>query len=127
MKLLTDEWVKIYLESLNQDEDFKRMTRSWENKFLFVFQGGDQTQGLLLDIWRGTCKSADVVSNKQQISLCLAGPMASWDLILKKESNFFKLVIEQQMELRGDIDTLMKNLPAIKLMTRKMAEVTPVS
>ena len=121
MKFLSEEWVDAYKNSLNEDPYFKRVARNWKHDFICVFE--DKDKGLLLKIRDGICNDVQIVPTNKEASLYLLGAMASWMKIFQKDSNFFQLVIDKEMEAKGDINIFMNNLPAIKLMTNKMAEI----
>ncbi len=128
MKFLSNEWVSQYIESLNQDENFKRITRKWEDNILFFFQEKDsmESKGILLTIHHGVCKEGKIVSDVEEVPMTIIGSMANWKILFQGKISFFNLIIEQKLRMKGDVDKIMRNLPAINAMVNKIIEITEV-
>ncbi len=61
---LTQTWMDILFEKLNQDARYAQIASKWEGDLAFVIEpAGDLTQPLYfyLDLWHGTCRAAKIV------------------------------------------------------------------
>ncbi|MHA1648648.1 MAG: hypothetical protein ACTSYB_00520 [Candidatus Helarchaeota archaeon] len=85
-----------------------------------------KSKGLLLTIHHGVCKEGKIVSNVGEGAMIIIGSMVNWKILFQGKISFFNLIIEQKLRMKGDVDKIMRNLPAINAMVNKIIEITEI-
>ena len=72
--------------------------------------------GMWLDLERGVCREARVVSRAEadRAPFCITGEYSRWKSVIRKELDPIKAMMQKKLELRGQMTTIVKYVNASK-------------
>ncbi len=117
----SEEWLKVYIEKLNTNPDYKDAAKTWEGDFLFVVHPDEASKGILIDrviwyfdLWHGECRSARVVEPNENIKAAYVyeGPYKNWKKLIQKEIGPIKGLMQRKFKLKGNMMKVMKAIKA---------------
>ncbi|MFX0205043.1 MAG: SCP2 sterol-binding domain-containing protein [Candidatus Hodarchaeota archaeon] len=116
----SEAWLKVYVEKLNTNPEYKAAAKDWEGDFLFIVHPDESTQEILkekvtwyFDLWHGECRSARVVEPNEELKTAYAyeGPYKNWKKLILKEIGPIKGLMQRKFKLTGN---MMKVMRAVK-------------
>ena len=134
LKLFSKAWVKAFEAELQANEDYTRAGKGWEGAVALQIPA-EASAGLaedlfiLLDLHDGVCRSIKLVSaaEAEKAPYIIAGPYASWKLVLAKKMGPVKGLMTGKLKLkRGSLGTLTRYLKAVQCIVDSAAAVETV-
>jgi putative sterol carrier protein len=110
----TEEWAKALMHEVNNSEAYRKAAASWEGDFYFVTRAGQgvpQDQYLYLDLWHGAARDAYMVEDPstKKVAFELSAPLDVWRKVMEKKVDPIRGIMTRQLELKGNMMTIMKN------------------
>ena len=104
--VLTPEWVSQFEKTVQGDERYKKVAKTWEGSVTLVFKGNpeaglDDDLFILMDLWHGECRSVKMVPSEvgRKGDYVLEAKYERWKKILKKELNVVKELATNKLKL----------------------------
>lgn len=116
------EWAAAYKDAVNASEGYRKAAAQWTHgPVTLVIQaepaiGLAETAGLWLDLDRGVCLAARVVSEGEaaKAPFCISGEYARWKQVLRKELDPIQGMMQKKLELRGQMTIIVRFVQASK-------------
>jgi len=105
VKFPSDEWIKIFKEELNKNEEYKEVAKDWEGDFLFVVTPDEELKKQVtfyVDLWHGKCRDAYVVKKEKDTAFVFKGPYSNWKKVINKEIDPIRGLIRGMFTVDGD-------------------------
>ena len=112
----SEEWVKKYKEAVNSNPAYKEAAKDWVHGPVALIVkaepsvGINEDIGVWLDLEKGVCKEAKVVSPEEarKAPFCIEGEYARWKQVLKKELDPVQGMMQGKLKLNGDLPTIVR-------------------
>lgn len=119
-KFPSEEWVKEYQNVLNNSPSYKEAAKDWTFGVVSLIVkaepsiGLNEDVGVWLDLEKGVCKEAKVVSPEeaQKAPFCITGDYARWKQVVKKELEPVQGMMQGKLKLKGDLPTIVRFIKA---------------
>ncbi len=113
MLMGTEEWVLALKNEVNQSDEYREASLTWEDDFYFIVtKGGPITEEICiyLDLWHGECRDACTVSdsNAKSPSFEISAPLDIWKQVVSKELNPIKGIMTRQLKIKGNMLKVLK-------------------
>ena len=115
----SDQWIKALMQAINQSASYQEAAKNWEGDFCFVVEpGGTLTRPAILymDLWHGKCREAYELAEGAALTSAfkLTASVAAWKKVINKQLDPIQGMMTNQLKLRGNMATIMKNVKAAK-------------
>jgi putative sterol carrier protein len=104
--VLTPEWVSEFEKTVQGDERYKQVAKTWEGSVVLVFKadpnaGLDDDFFIFMDLWHGECRSVKIVPSEvgRRGDYVLEAKYERWKRVLKKELNVVKELATNKLKL----------------------------
>ncbi len=112
----SEEWVAKYKEAVNSNPAYKEAAKDWVHGPVSLIVkaepsiGLNEDIGVWLDLEKGVCKDARVVSAEEaeKAPFCITGEYARWKQVLKKELEPVQGMMQGKLKLKGDLPTIVR-------------------
>jgi putative sterol carrier protein len=116
-KFPSDEWVRALMDEINRSQAYEQAARNWEGDFYFIVEpegGLDETVYLYMDLWHGKCREAFLASDPAQKDpvFRMSAKAGIWRKVVEKELDPIRGLLTRQIQLRGNMSMIMKNVKA---------------
>ena len=122
-----EEWLKIYVKSLNKSKSYKEAAANWEGSLIFGFKKPDKSHlGIYLDLFHGQCRGASLIDDETEYlektanpmtKLILSGPLEIWKKeIAKAKPNIMGALMANKLKLQGDMAIIMRYTKAAAIL-----------
>jgi putative sterol carrier protein len=110
------EWVKAFMDDLNQSKAYLDSAVNWEGDFYFTVDGGPEPVTLYVDLWHGKCRQAYIAGKDdgKTPAFVLSGPAEAWKKVMTKKLDPMQAMMTGQLKLKGNMAMVMKNVRAAK-------------
>ena len=122
---LKENWIASIPEILNKDENFRKISWNFNETIILIIQGDnklEKIQSFIFKFRNGECIEALKKSEIKDYSFSISAPLATWKNLIQGESNLFAQIIDNKMKLSGNIDSFMKNVATIKVLSNLLQE-----
>jgi diacylglycerol O-acyltransferase len=116
VKLFSEEWASAYRDTINQNDAYRSVSRSWDAGCVaFILRaapehGYPHAAAVVLDLYRGECRAARSLTYRQAITesaFALEGDYATWVKLLSGEATPVEMLTNGTLKLRkGSITRL---------------------
>ena len=115
----SEEWMRIYADLINGSQEYREAAASWEDPISFVVEaepdkGVGEDAWARLDLWRGECRSAGMVSALEGASapLVIRAPYTRWKQVLRGELDPIKGMMQGKLKVQGNLPTIVRYVRA---------------
>ncbi|HEY5532775.1 MAG TPA: SCP2 sterol-binding domain-containing protein [Candidatus Anoxymicrobiaceae bacterium] len=126
----TPEWVSLYEKLIQNDQPYKEAAKDWEGTVVLHVladpeHGLDIDLYVLLDLWHGECRSAQIVPAEvgENGDFVITGALDRWVQVGKKELDAVKGMMQGKLKLKGDLPKIVRAVKASQRLTDLSAEV----
>jgi putative sterol carrier protein len=126
----TVEWTTAVMERLNNDEDYARIAKKWEDDLKFIVEPGGSLSAsvsLYFDLWHGKCRNALFLPDKsaeKSSSFILRGPYENFKRILEGKLDPMQALLTRKVFVQGNFGLLIRSVPIVLNFVRCCREVT---
>lgn len=119
-EIFSQSWADAFREQINRNADHRRAAAHWESPVALVLEpapGLPEGRRLLLDLWRGDCRSARVVdaATAAQAEYVLSANVDHWRQIFLGKSDPILALMQGRVKLqKGGMFTLARSAGAAK-------------
>ncbi|MFX1566132.1 MAG: SCP2 sterol-binding domain-containing protein [Promethearchaeota archaeon] len=121
----TPEWIEQFVKTLNDNQAYAEAAETWEGDFLFIVwsdkdAGIDEEIVMWMDLWHGTCRSYEMLSNRdsKETAFIYEGEYSNWQEIIEGRLDPIKALLTRKMKLTGDRAKVMRATRAAKELVR---------
>jgi len=115
----SEEWIKLFKDSVNANAAYEDAAKTWEGDFLFVVQPDstlkEQTV-YYVDLWHGKCRGVALLNagETKQTAFVYEGPYRNWVKLIKKEIDPIQGLLTGKFKLKGDMLKVLRAVRAVK-------------
>lgn len=114
IQFATDEWAKALMNEINNSDSYRKAAATWEGDFYFITtqgQGFPKDTYLYLDLWHGEARDAYLIDDpaSKKVAFELRAPADVWRKVLEKKIDPIRGIMTRQLELKGNMMTVLKN------------------
>ena len=113
--VLTPEWASQFEKTVQRDERYKKVAKTWEGSVTLVFKGDpeaglDDDLFILMDLWHGECRSASLITDEGEKTpeFRITASLDRWRRVIEKKLDPIQGMITRQMNLKGNLMKIMK-------------------
>ena len=117
------EWADVFMDLLNEDEEFAKAGANWEGDINFVIQnlpGKDSSDIIYLDLWHGTCRGVDYMDEKdaRPAAFRIVAPLANWKRVINNQIGSIPAMVSGQLKVYGNLAYILRHV----LSSQRMVE-----
>lgn len=117
------KWADVFMDLLNEDEEFAKAGANWEGDINFVIQnlpGKDSSDIIYLDLWHGTCRGVDYMDEKdaRPAAFRIVAPLANWKRVINKQIGPIPAMVSGQLKVYGNLAYILRHV----LSSQRMVE-----
>ena len=119
-EIFTQPWADLFREQVNRNADHRHAASTWEHPVALAVEPSPAIPNgrwLLLDLWRGDCRSAKVVdqSGSAAAAFILSAPIEQWQRVFCDRADPILALMQGRVRLvKGRLFTLARNATAAK-------------
>ncbi|UCE10500.1 MAG: hypothetical protein JSW61_00815 [Candidatus Thorarchaeota archaeon] len=137
-KFLSDEWLDLYKDALNDNEAYAKAASWWTGDFIFIVRASgnlDHDVSAFIGLKHGKCTGVKSISSEDEYELVAPGGSAtsedkiaveyvyeadydSWVQILKGDLDPVRALLSGQSRIQGDMAKVLKATDAAKELVR---------
>ena len=115
----SEEWLKEYLERINDSAAYREAAATWEGDVSYVIQAEPDKNVpedvfARLDLWHGEAREGKLVSKEEAEAsrFVISAPYSRWKEVIRKELDPIKGMMQGKLKLRGDLPTIVRYVKA---------------
>ncbi|MGD8760628.1 MAG: SCP2 sterol-binding domain-containing protein [Anaerolineales bacterium] len=117
----SEEWLREFVEVLNNDDGYARVAQNWEGSFLFVIEPDKGEEGepaqLFMDLWHGKCRGWAVIdedtADPPKPDFIMSAERSNFMKVLKGELDAVQAMLTRRLKLQGSLSYVMRNIPTV--------------
>jgi len=130
----SDEWIKTFMDEINDSHAYEKSALNWEGDFFFVITPKtmyDETAVYYIDLWHGKCRDAFLVEDESQFSPAFRMETSdtNWKAIIDKKLDPIQGMMTRKIKLKGNMAKIMRYVKAaqelVNCATRVPTEFPP--
>jgi putative sterol carrier protein len=110
------EWVAAYSDAINTNDVYRQASVEWTHGAVALVInaqpeiGLSAPVGILLDLHRGTCRSAAIVSQEQADAapFVVSGDYLRWKQVIRKELGPIAGIMQRKLALKGSLPIVVR-------------------
>lgn len=130
-EIFTDEWARLWHDSINANQEYKKAATSWEGAIGLVMtadpaMGVPDERIVIADLWHGDCRGAQAASEAQlgETPYLITAEPAAWKNVLSGKTDPIVGLMGGKLKLaRGSLFSLLPYAKAAKELVRSAIEV----
>jgi putative sterol carrier protein len=115
----SEEWLKEYVQRINDSEGYREAAATWEGDVAYVIEA-EPDKGVAgdtwawLDLWHGECREGKLVTpdEGEKARFVIRAPYSRWKEVIKKELDPVKGMMQGKLKLKGDLPTIIRYVKA---------------
>ena len=125
----SDEWLKDFINYLNNDEEYAKVAKNWEGDLIFDIQPEGalkENKRVYLDLWHGKCRGGYMVPEDEEktAKFVLKAPYGNFVKVLKGELDPMQAMMSRKLAVKGNMAYMMRNVPTVLKFVRCAQEST---
>lgn len=113
----TAEWIKVYIETLNNNKDYEDAAKTWEGDFLFIITPDgnlDHEVRFYVDLWHGKARSGRAVGLDETLetAFVFSGKWGNFHKLIQKKLDPIQGLMQGKFALKGDMGKVMRAVRA---------------
>ena len=149
MKVFSEEWVKAYVDAINNNPNYKSAASWWEGDFLFVVEPSgnlDHEIKMFLGLYHGECTGGKILKEGEKyeilkpgsppkplkegepvaVEFVFSGTYDNWVKVLKKELDPIQGLMAGKFKLIGNMAKVMRATKAAQELVNSTAMIENV-
>jgi putative sterol carrier protein len=106
----SDQWAQRFKDALNANINYKTKAANWEGDFLFIITPDNaypHELKIYLNLWHGTCQTAQFTNDHRQTAYTLTGPYTIWKQIIQGTLDPLRAIVRGCLSVQGDSRKIM--------------------
>lgn len=113
----SDEWIKAFMQAINNSEAYEKSASDWEGDFYFVATPDkmmDKMAIYYIDLWHGKCRHACLVAEESDYSPAfrMEAPDYNWKAIIDRKLDPIQGMMTRKIKLKGNMAKIMRYVKA---------------
>ncbi|MCS6816567.1 MAG: SCP2 sterol-binding domain-containing protein [Blastocatellia bacterium] len=111
------EWAQALREAINASPAYREAAADWEaGPIGFVVRAGEEKTYLWLDLHRGECRAAELVSpaEGERAPFLISAEYEDWKQILRGQLDPVRAIWMGRLKVRGDLSLLLRYMQAAR-------------
>jgi putative sterol carrier protein len=130
-EIFTDDWARLWSDSINANDDYRKAATKWEGAIAMVMtpdagMGIPEKRIVIADLWHGDCRSAKAAEAQEleEAPYLIQGEPAAWKSVLSGKTDPIVGLMGGKLKLaKGSLFTLLPYAKAAKELVRSAIEV----
>jgi len=131
----SEEWLKLYVERINESKDYKEAAATWEGDISYVFEaepdkGIPQEIWAWLDLWHGECRGAKYgvgQAEGDRAKFVIRAPYSRCKEVVNNDLDRAKGMMQGKRQLRADLRTISRYVTAANVRVQRGGTVPTAS
>lgn len=107
------EWAEIFMDELNNDDEFAKAGAKWEGDINFVIQdlpGTATNEVIYLDLWHGKCRGVDYTAERdaKDAAFDIIAPLSNWKRVISKQIGPIPAMVSGQLKVKGNLPYILR-------------------
>ena len=115
----SEEWLKEYVERINDSSAYREAAATWEGDVAYVIEaepdkGVPEDVWAWLDLWHGACRDGKLTTPEEgeRATFIIRAPYSRWKEVINKELDPIKGMMQGKLKLKGDLPTIVRYVKA---------------
>ncbi len=125
------EWVSAYSAAINASENYRTASTQWTHGAVALVVnrqpeiGIAEPVGIWLDLDRGTCRAAKLVSQSEaeQAPFVITGDYSQWKLVIRKELGPIAGIMQRKLALKGSLPIVVRFVKSAEELVQAATQV----
>ena len=113
---LSEDWLKRYMELLNNNQQYEEVAKGWEGDFIFQIESDGKTVTepirAYVDLWHGKCRAIHPAAPKETAQYTYSGPLKNWKKLLNRDIGPIKGLFSRKFRIKGSLMMVMRYISA---------------
>lgn len=123
------EWLRIFQDKLNSDEQYARAASQWEGDMYFIIEPEGSLKErviMYLDLWHGKCRGVEIVDDlsKYAPAFTLKAAYPNFAKVLTGELDPMQAMLTRKLDVKGNMAVMMRSVPVVLDFVRCAKEIT---
>ena len=119
----TEEWLKAYMEKLNNNEAYAEAASWWEGDFVFIIQKDgplDHDMYMWIDLWHGKARDGKILKSPDEVDAAYIyeGPYSNFVKLVEGKLDPIQGLMTGKFKLKGDMAKVMRAVKAAQELVR---------
>jgi putative sterol carrier protein len=124
----SEEWIKAFMDEINNSEAYAEAAVDWEGDFYFIIESGKEDGEAIYyyaDLWHGKCREAYRVpdENARDPAFRLSAPLATWELIVEGKLDPIPAMMSRKLSVQGNLVKIVRSVRAAQELVACVARV----
>ncbi|MEE9237528.1 MAG: SCP2 sterol-binding domain-containing protein [Thermoplasmata archaeon] len=124
----SQEWIEVFMQELNSNEEYAEAAKDWEGDFLFVTKPDGNLKEevtFYVDLWHGKCRSARMLTPEEEVKAAFTyeGSYGNWMKLINGEIDPIRGLLTGKFKLKGSMMKVMRHTKAAKLLVKTASRV----
>ena len=127
-KFPSEEWIKAFMDELNENKAYEESAKDWEGDFLFVATAGEGLEKeavFYVDLWHGKCRAAYIAPNREakKTEFIFEGTYPNWKKLIMGEMDPIRGLLMRKFKLTGSMAKIMRYTKAASDLVKTASRV----
>jgi putative sterol carrier protein len=123
----SEEWIKAYVNALNNNSEYERSARDWEGDFIFEIRPDGKTikepVRIYIDLYHGKVRNARIALPDDTAEYKYSSTLENWEKLLSNQIGPIKGIISRKFDLDGNFVKVMRYLKAAQELVNTTRDV----
>lgn len=127
-KFPSEEWIEIFMQELNANNNYEEAAKTWEGDFLFLIEPDadlKESATFYVDLWHGKCRGVAFLKpgEEKQAAFVYSGPYGNWKKLINKQIDPIQGLLTGKFRLKGDMVKVLRAVRAAKELVETAGKV----
>ncbi|MHA1684349.1 MAG: SCP2 sterol-binding domain-containing protein [Promethearchaeota archaeon] len=126
---MSEDWIKEYMEKLNNYKAYEEAAKTWEGDFHFVVRNAENKiiNVGYFDLWHGKCRKAfqekDLDNLQEKPEFVYDGKLENWKKVLEKKLDPIQGLMTGKFKLIGNMAKVMRAVKAAQELVNTTTQI----
>jgi putative sterol carrier protein len=127
-KFPSEEWINVFMQTLNANKNYEDAAKTWEGDFLFLIEPDgsvSEPSTFYVDLWHGKCRGVGLLKpgEEKNAAFVYSGPYGNWKRLINKEIDPIQGLLTGKFKLKGDMVKVLRAVRAAKELVETAGKV----
>ena len=128
VKFPSEEWINLFMQTLNANKNYEDAAKTWEGDFLFLIEPDgsvSEPSTFYVDLWHGKCRGVALLKpgEEKNAAFVYSGPYGNWKRLINKEIDPIQGLLTGKFKLKGDMVKVLRAVRAAKELVETAGKV----